>query len=516
MILEKKRFGATLPVYYNLLLTAVSQQFEQWEFLDAVIHLEQDDKHPISAEISTQRDTIENKLRDSELPFQDKALSRAKQLVKATSLHEQHKTINARITAVRWAITLLMSLLGSFAVINVFDSAINQVNVFWLIIVLLGVNTLSMVFYAIAAMQKKATIQSIPTALFKTVLHFLNTKSPTSSSPQTHLMNSWSTLNLTGQVGRWTFSRFLHGAWLAYLLGALTTLVLILLVKQINFVWGTTLLNGDAFIHLTNGMSKLQSSLGLPILSKEQILLSRLDAAPSSMDNLNLAQNRQKWAYFLITSVLLYGIFPRFSLWTYSLIKQHLAQKSYQPEWNTPYFVQLRERMIPSNSSAVVVDADTHHFKAVSGLNNNDANSKHIEITPTKQRIQLHELPNRFSNETILCAYEWSHKNTWPVTDSLSHWGVIENRQQQEDILSKLQSSSSNSKLAICISSEQVADRGALRFFSHLNQAAELYLLIFDFSANKNLKRRWAEWLHLADQLPLDHQRIILVDANHK
>jgi len=319
-------------------------------------------------------------------------------------------------------------------------------------------------------------------------------------------------MNLTGNVGRWSFSRYLHGAWLAYLLGALATLVLILLAKQIDFVWGTTLLNGDFFIQLTRGMSQLQSSFGLPTLNTDQILLSRVDSASKqTASTLDLAKNRQQWAYFLIASLLLYGIFPRLLLWCYSILQQHRAKTAYQPEWHTPYFVQLRERMIPSSSAAVIVDADTHKQTSVSGLAANETAKVHSQVS--KQRIDLLELPNHLPHEIVLLAYEWFPRHPWPIIDLANNEGVIATREQQNTLIQKLENTPHHHELAICLSSEQVADRGALRFFSSLSQHAELHLLIFDFVDHKQLKRRWTEWLHLADQLKIKHERVILINA---
>ena len=280
----------------------MSQQFKQWETLDAVSCLEQNGDHSLFAEIVTQRDAIEQELRDSNSPFQQKALTRAKQLSQATSIGKQHQEISVKVNFAQRLVMLIMFLLGSFAVINVFDNSITQVNIFWLIIVLLGVNTLSILLYLATLLQKRINLNSIPIALFKFVFRLLTQKFSNDNHDKNALIRSWNTMNLTGSVGRWSFNRFLNLSWLAYLIGALAALVLILLAKQIDFVWGTTLLNGDFFIQLTSSMSQLQNSLGLPILNTDQILSSRVNSAPNASD---LAQNRQKWAYFLIISILL-------------------------------------------------------------------------------------------------------------------------------------------------------------------------------------------------------------------
>ena len=490
----------------------MSQQFEKWETLDAISCLEQSDDHSLFAEIATHRDAVEQELRDSELSFQEKALTRAKHLSQATSISRHHQEINTKINFAHRLVLLVMLLLGGFAVINVFNDSLTRVNIFWLIIVLLGVNTLSMLLYLVTLLQKKINFGSIPTLLFKSIFNFSTKKLSISSTKDNNiLLKSWSTMNLTGSVGRWSFSRYLHGAWLAYLGGALAALVLILLAKQIDFVWGTTLLNGDFFVQLTSTMSQLQSSLGLPTLSTNQILSSRVGSSSNFTTNAaDLAQNRQQWAYFLIISLLLFGIFPRFILWAYSILKQTYAKKAYAPEWNTPYFVELRERMIPSRSAAAIIDADTHNANnsLKNTLKKSSANS-----TSNKQRINLLELPKHLPEETIAIAYEWFPRHPWPALDTINDWGIISNREQQQELILKLQQSSQRDDLAFCISSEHVADRGALRFVSRLHEHADLHLLVFDFTAHKQIKRRWTEWLHFADQLKLKHERVVLVDA---
>lgn len=491
----------------------MSKKFSQWEVLDIISRLEQNDSQPFFTEIAAQRDAIEHGLRDTKSSFQNKALSRAKQLAHATSIQKYYQSVNSKTHFAQWALVACMAFLGSFAVINVFDDALKQVNIFWLIIVLLGVNTVSMLLYLSSSLQKKVDLRSIPTLLFKGILSLFTKKFSTiSSSEKNNFIHSWSTMNLTGNVGRWSLSRYLHGAWLAYLFGALAALVLILLAKQINFVWGTTLLNGDFFIQLTSNMSTLQSSLGLPTLSVDQILLSRVSDSSNQTimtSTQDLAQNRQQWAYFLIVSLLLYGIFPRFLLWCYSVFKQRQAKKIYQPEWNTPYFVQLRERMIPSSSAAAIVDADTHKTAPVSGNNESDT----VKLQSNEQRINVLDLANSLTDKTQILAYEWFPRHPWPIIDVPNNLGIISNREEQQSLLNQLKGTPEGHTLAVCLSSEQVADRGALRFFSSLSQHAELQLLIFDFSAHMHLKRRWTEWLHLADQLKISHERVFLVDA---
>ena len=200
-------------------------------------------------------------------------------------------------------------------------------------------------------------------------------------------------------------------------------------------------------------------------------------------------------------------------MWCHSVLSQSRAKKDYQPEWNTPYFVQLRERMIPSNSAAAIVDAETRND---SNSIKNSAKKQLITSTLKKQRIELHELAEYLPSETKLIAYEWFSRHPWSILNFSNDWGMVSNQNQQQELIQKLKENRQHKKqhnLAICVSSEHVADRGALRFFSNLSEYAELHLLIFEFAANKQIKRRWAEWLHFAEQLTLKQEQVVIVDA---
>lgn len=502
------------------------KKFEQWEALDAVSRLEQAGKLPAFAEIITQRDSIENELRDTQSSFQEKVLARATQLAQATSIQKQREVIIHRVNLVRWLVTFIMIFLGSFAVMNMFNNSVSQINVFWLMIVLLGINTISIVLYIIATLQRKIAIQSLPTLLFKTVLNLFSKKSYSLSNKKNaiNLIHSWNSMNLTGAVGHWSLSRYLHGAWLAYLLGALLTLILVLLAKQIDFVWGTTLLNDNFFIQLTKQMSQLQSRLGLPTLNADQILFSRIDLTTEKTAHPGLVQSRQAWAYFVISSLLLYGIFPRLLLWCYSTIRQVHAKKRYQPEWRTPYFIQLRERLIPSRSAIAIIDADKLGLSPLGNKPDKDISNKetfmssNIVDTPiNNQCIHLSDLQSRLPDDIAAFAYEWFPNYVWPVTEFTKNWGRVSSQKEQKALIKKLANMDNDQQLAICLSSDQVADRGALRFFTDLKNHVDLHLIVFNFITHKQLKRRWTEWLHVADQLNIPDDNVLLVDAlSHK
>jgi hypothetical protein len=144
-----------------------------------------------------------------------------------------------------------------------------------------------------------------------------------------------------------------HALWAGYLLGGLGMILMLLAARQYDFVWETTLLGEATFVSLTQALSVLPAHLGLPTPSLEHISGSRLGADPAL-----LAAARQAWAGLLISSLLLYGLLPRIALYLFCRLRQARALAAFRLDTSRPYYVRLRQRLIPPATHLGVVDAD--------------------------------------------------------------------------------------------------------------------------------------------------------------
>jgi len=516
------------------------KDFKQWETLDLVRSLEKgldkvDDTDASNStgsshddidykqQILSVRGAVEKELRDQQLTFLDKASERAQSILAITDIGKNMLRVRISMNWVQLALYLVMAVLGAFAVTKLFSTH-GQVNIFKMLLLLLGVNLISMLLYCLAAIQKQAR-PSLPTTIYKGLSRLVNRfKGSHKGSPQssTVFLQSWAKMNLSGSVGKWTFARMINAAWSSYLFGGLLALLTVLSFKQVEFIWGTTILSSDSFLSLTKWLAYLPEILGLSVPNEEQIISSRL-AAPQAVlhtyNSTNALDINRIWAHFLIACVLLYGLVPRFFLWLHAVIKQWFAKRSYHYNTNTPYFVGLRERLTPHIEKIGITDADTHKSTAFAdahlNVNLKDGQEESVgdslhstdQYSPVVLGVSLAKvLPTTING----VAYEWSQMEGWPITNFAQEFGNITNRADQKSVLNAI--NSNNAPLAICIKSNQVADRGAQRFFSKLAAKVDLYILIISESPLATDKARWAEWMSLSEQIGVSPERLFFVD----
>jgi len=315
----------------------------------------------------------------------------------------------------------------------------------------------------------------------------------------------------------------INAAWSSYLFGGLLALLTVLSFKQVEFIWGTTILSLDSFLSLTRWLAYLPEMVGFSTPTEEQIISSRLTSAQgplhafNSIDSIDSIDVNRVWAHFLIACVLLYAVLPRLVLWLHALYKQWSVKRSFSYNMNTPYIVNLRERLTPQIERIGVTDADTHKATAfadahLKGPKIDDLNA--ISSPNEQSSIVVKEslekvLPTKING----VAYEWSTMDEWPITSFTQEYGNITNRAGQKLVLSAIEST--NIPLAICIKSDQVADRGAQRFFGQLLVKTDLFLLIISDTPLATDKVRWAEWVSLAEQVGIPDKRLFFVDMRN-
>ena len=110
---------------------------------------------------------------------------------------------------------------------------------------------------------------------------------------------------MTGRIGKWRISALTHKFWLVYLASGLALLILMMLAKQYNFTWGTTLLPDSSLPQITRLLGAPLEAIGLPVPQDEQITVSRIGIKGQD------TETRTAWAGFLMGVLLLYGIVPR-------------------------------------------------------------------------------------------------------------------------------------------------------------------------------------------------------------
>ena len=314
---------------------------------EAVRYLEQDGE-PLPGS-----DHVERAMAGSGGNVEQRIIERARQLAPDAGIGAGLQRIQRYARILGSGALALSFLLGGFAAAQAFDQGQSIVNFYWLLLVLLGFNFVSLVFWVFSFWASGTASASVLGQSGAFLLQRWIGKTSPPGSSQIQLTRAWLGTLLQGAPGRWTLSSLSHGLWTCYLLGGLLMIMLLLAARQYDFVWETTLLGPTTFIPLTEALAWLPAKLGLPTPSPEQINQSRLGADPAM-----LAEARQAWASLLIASLLLYGILPRLLLLLLSRMLRSRALKNFTLDTSRPYYVRLRQRLVPPATTIGVVDAD--------------------------------------------------------------------------------------------------------------------------------------------------------------
>lgn len=462
--------------------------FAAFQQLNLIRQIEQNDTQPWVEEIASCAPTVERDLCEMNMAFNAKAVSRAEQLSRLTGLGTQYARFEHRNKALIAAVLAIMALFGFFAVLQTFAAAEQRINVFWLLLLLVGLNALSMVLWVVAMLRRGKRKSPLFYAYRKLTNRFMR------KSDQAAFLGAWSRSHLQGRTGRWFLSKQTHGAWVLYLAGGLLALLLILSGQQVDFVWGTTILSSDLFVRLTQWLGSAPAMLGFDVPNAQTVLSSKQGATIATLETV-----RSTWASFVIGCVLVYALIPRLLLWVASGTALAFAKRAYQPEWDAPYFYELRARLLPQNRSLGVVDKDQQPDQAIGQLH-----------STLSQPTNLHDL--NLPTQAYSGAFEWSEHEliALPINAAVD-FGLINDVHEQTGALQAIRQSPK--PVVIMVPLHRAADRGAARFLSDINALADLTLLVVQVQQTNTDKMRWAGWQTMAERIALAEDRLHLVVA---
>ncbi|MDV6343748.1 DUF2868 domain-containing protein [Nitrosomonas sp. Is37] len=282
--------------------------------------------------------------------FLKRLTSRARRLIQdnalATTLQHPQKLF---IRASRISL-MVAAILGALAAGNAVGES-STLNIYWLLAVLLGFNLISIMLWMAGISFNLQGLSAGVVAQLTCWLPYRH-KEKESDSIASLAARGWWETNLTGTVGKWRISVLTHQFWLTYLATGLVLLVLLMMAKQYDFIWGTTLLPESSFPELTQWLSKPMEFLGLIPPDSYQIAASRVGAVFQD------AETRGAWAKFLLGALLLYGILPRLILLLVSVMMQKLAEHRFKLDLYLPYYITLRQRLMAHEFESIVIDAD--------------------------------------------------------------------------------------------------------------------------------------------------------------
>ncbi|MBZ9784636.1 DUF2868 domain-containing protein [Pseudomonas sp. REP124] len=245
------------------------------------------------------------------------------------------------------------------------------------------------------------------------------------------------------KLNRWAIGVLVNGLWLLAMLSALVMLLTLMATRRYGFVWETTILGGDTFVALTQGLGALPSLLGFSVPTTEMIRASG-DAA------LNIESARQDWAGWLVGVLLVYGVLPRLLLALFCLWRWKSGKAALHLDLNLPGYAQLRERLMPTSERLGISDAAPEQLHRVeSGVSEAQ------------------------SDGALLVAIELDDQRPWPpqMPKNVINAGILDSRESRNKLLEQL-SRFPPARLAIACDPQRSPDRGSLALIAELARSA--------------------------------------------
>lgn len=246
---------------------------------------------------------------------------------------------------------LLAVLAGAITSIKALGNAGTQLNIFWVLGVLLGLSWLSLLLWFVTLLLNRDNA-GVMAPLFRKLLdRFLPERREPSAQQAADRV--WQQRLFFSSSGFLRLGWITHLLWSGYLVGGLLGLLLLFSTRQFDFVWESTLLGGDSFVAITGALTPPLAAIGVPVPDAGQILASSLDQTP-----VNAAQTRRVWAIFLLGCVLIYGLLPRLLMGLICVLAERRAQSRQTLDLNQPYYIRLQREFWPQSSRPRVLDAD--------------------------------------------------------------------------------------------------------------------------------------------------------------
>ncbi|GKS68110.1 protein of unknown function [Nitrosomonas sp. PY1] len=377
----------------------------------------------------------------------------------------------------------LALLLGGLAASQaVSESSI--LNIYWLLAVLLGFNFISLTLWSIGILMKIPGLSNGIIAQLVSWLPFRQHKEPTIASIASR---AWWERYLTGRIGKWRISALTHKFWLVYLISGLVLLVLMMLAKQYNFTWGTTLLPDGSLPQITRLLGAPLEAIGLPVPQDEQIIVSRIGIEGQD------TETRTAWASFLIGTLLLYGIVPRMLVLGLSLLMQRWYQNRFKLDLYLPYYITLRQQLMGSQMETAVIDADPY------------AKKSHIQqISDVRHSVQKSTLPRNI----IAFGIELDASVSWP--DGIHCRTNIIDQNSQDEVLSVIRKL--KEPLLLGVAAHRLPDRGVQRLVKELvnNAAKKPWMILLKQNTSVPIaSTRELAWFRLAEACGIPADQVI-------
>lgn len=442
--------------------------------------------------------------------FETRIVARARALNHAptlqTAFQQLHTTFGVTI-----GIALFVALMGGIGVARM---ALNSVpngpvmNFFWVLGSVLGVPTIALLIWLALLWVRPGTMFSNSLAGDFVFLLMRHINQWLHKGPM-HVAAAQATASVYARtpVGRWTLSAVSHVLWLAFLVGCLLSLLLILSTKQYTFAWETTILSDRSYIVLTRTLASLPEAVGFTTPSSEQIAASHWMGQGDPP-----AEAREAWSGLLIGSLVVYGILPRIILLMFCVFARQQAMAKFRLNITLPGYARLETRLLPPSQSLGVVDPD-----------DGKADLAPVEPLSAPQRPSA-----AATGPPAIMGFEVSQPTShWPPSIEGIQWldlGFVDSRNDRKNTLERVRHAPNPPRIIAIVCSVTITpDRGTQGFISDVQQASNSPVIIVltdgqrlrDRGSAHEAEQRLRDWRELAMNARISEEQVVDLDLNH-
>jgi len=376
------------------------------------------------------------------------------------------------------AVLLVAAIAGAVTCAKSLANAGTQLNIFWVLGVLLGLSWISLVLWLLTLLMHRDQAGLVAPLFSKLLDRLLPDRSdPTAAQAVDRI---WFRQIFFSRAGAMRLGWITHLIWCAYLLGGVLGLLLLFATRQFDFIWESTLLDGSSFVRITQWLTPPLATLGLPVPDAAQILTSSIDAPTP-----DTAVTRRTWALFLLGCVLIYGLLPRLLAGFICLLAEWRLRAREPLDTNQPYYVNLQREFWPQGSQARVLDADTDP-----PVISNTTSVAAARLPQNCLWLGL-ELPHQFSLPDAARA-------------QVEFINIVDDRTlEQAQIFAQKKSA----PVALLIDGHKAADRGLQRTVLQLAEVVgpkNLWLVLH----MRTTQTKWQSWLHTAARVGLTPEQV--------
>lgn len=304
-------------------------------------------------------------------------------------------------------------------------------------------------------------------------------------------------------IGRWLLSGISHSLWLAYLVGCLGVLLLLLGTRQYDFAWETTILSERAYVTIARIIAAPVDALGFSVPDPEQIAASRRTGLGQ------LYAGRASWGELLVGCLIVYGLVPRGLALCVTAIALMRVRARYRLDLTRPGFARLQGRLVAFARPVGVVDKEVPSI----------AEEGHPVAPAT-----VIDGPGPIG---IVGLEIEAPKEGWPPAIPRIDWwdmGFAEDRGDRQRVVERLASAVPAPKaVAIVCSLAATPDRGTGAFLSNVVKASRTPVLLLATHGQRlrersplgEVEQRIADWRQLGVNAGIAPAHVIDVDLDH-